>query len=85
MIDPQGQAIKWVKNMEISNGLKIIDLQQQDYLRTLETSIQYGKPVLLQNVKEVLDPSLAPVLNKAFTRIGNKDFYCFAIVKKVFC
>jgi len=72
MIDPQGQAIKWVKNMEMSNGLKIIDLQQQDYLRTLETSIQYGKPVLLQNVKEVLDPSLAPVLNKAFTRIGGR-------------
>ena len=32
-------------------GLKIIDLQQSDYLRTLENSIQFGNPVLLQNVQ----------------------------------
>ena len=32
-------------------GLKIIDLQQSDYLRTLENSVQFGNPVLLQNVQ----------------------------------
>ena len=79
MIDPQGQAIKWIKNMETKKvgrttsgdfflfgvpsrantsfhhsflqGLKIIDLQQSDYLRTLENSVQFGNPVLLQNVQ----------------------------------
>ena len=70
MVDPQGQAIKWIKNMEGARGLKIIDLQQHDYLRTLENSIQFGSPVLLQNIKEELDPSLAPVLNKAITKVG---------------
>nr|XP_039250408.1 dynein heavy chain 2, axonemal-like [Styela clava] len=72
MVDPQGQAIKWIKNMELKRGLKIIDLQQHDYLRTLENSIQFGTPVLLQNVQEELDPSLAPILNKALTKVGGR-------------
>lgn len=70
MVDPQGQAIKWIKNMEASRGLKVIDLQQSDYMRTLESAIQFGLPVVLQNVQEKLDPSLDPVLNKSLMRIG---------------
>jgi len=72
MVDPQGQAIKWIKNMEKNNGLKVIDLQQTDYLRTLENSIQFGNPVLLQNVQEELDPSLAPILNKSIVKRGGR-------------
>ena len=41
-----------------------------DYMRTLETAIQFGLPVLLQNVHEKLDPSLDPILNKSIVRIG---------------
>lgn len=41
-----------------------------DYLRVLENAIQFGNPVLLQNVQEDLDPSLNPVLNKSLTRMG---------------
>lgn len=52
-------------------GLKVIDLQQQsDNMRTLESAIQFGLPVVLQNVQEKLDPSLDPVLNKSLMRIG---------------
>ncbi|XP_071951094.1 dynein axonemal heavy chain 2-like isoform X2 [Antedon mediterranea] len=72
MVDPQGQAIKWIKNMEGTRQLKLIDLQQHDYLRTLENAIQYGFPVLLQNVQEELDPSLSPILNKAVVKTGNR-------------
>eukprot|EP00106_Octopus_bimaculoides_P014248 XP_014781690.1 PREDICTED: dynein heavy chain 2, axonemal-like [Octopus bimaculoides] len=71
MIDPQGQAIKWIKRMEGKNGLKIIDLQQSDFMRNLEKAIQYGLPVLLQNVQETLDPSLDPILFKSVVKIGN--------------
>lgn len=46
-IDPQGQANKWIKNMEKESGLKIIKLSDAKYLQILETSIQFGKPVLL--------------------------------------
>ena len=72
MVDPQGQAIKWIKNTETPKGLKIIDLQQHDFLRTLENAIQFGTPVLLQNIQEQLDPSLQPILNKAYTKVGGR-------------
>lgn len=45
-------------------------MQQADFLRTLENSIQFGTPVLLQNVQEELDPSLGPILNKALIKQG---------------
>ncbi|KAM7366101.1 hypothetical protein PAMP_015569 [Pampus punctatissimus] len=72
MVDPQGQALKWIKNMEMKRGLKVIDFQMPDYLRVLENAIQFGNPVLLQNVQEELDPSLNPILNKSLTRIGGR-------------
>ena len=45
MIDPQGQANKWVKNMEKSNNLHVIKLTNPDFVRTLENCIQFGTPV----------------------------------------
>ncbi|XP_071333968.1 dynein axonemal heavy chain 2 [Trachinotus anak] len=72
VVDPQGQALKWIKNMEMNRGLKVIDFQMPDYLRVLENAIQFGNPVLLQNVQEELDPSLNPILNKSLTRIGGR-------------
>ncbi|XP_035507000.1 dynein axonemal heavy chain 7 isoform X2 [Scophthalmus maximus] len=62
MIDPQGQAKKWVKNMEKANSLHIIKLSDADFVRTLENCIQFGTPVLLENVGEELDPILEPLL-----------------------
>lgn len=44
-----------------------------DYLQVLENAIQFGNPVLLQNVQEELEPSLNPVLNKSMTRIGPRN------------
>uniref|UniRef100_A0A3Q3KEU7 Dynein axonemal heavy chain 7 n=1 Tax=Monopterus albus TaxID=43700 RepID=A0A3Q3KEU7_MONAL len=62
MIDPQGQANKWVKKMEKANNLRVIKLSDADYVRTLENCIQFGTPVLLENVGEELDPILEPLL-----------------------
>uniref|UniRef100_A0A674D4I4 Dynein axonemal heavy chain 1 n=1 Tax=Salmo trutta TaxID=8032 RepID=A0A674D4I4_SALTR len=61
-IDPQGQANKWVKNMERDNGLDVMKLSDRDFLRSLENAIRFGKPCLLENVGEELDPALEPVL-----------------------
>ena len=46
MIDPQGQANRWIKNME-KGRLQVIKLSDADYIRTLENSIQFGNPVCL--------------------------------------
>jgi dynein heavy chain len=44
MIDPQGQANRWTKNMEADNNLKIIKQNQSSFVRTVESSIQFGNP-----------------------------------------
>ncbi len=45
MIDPQGQANKWIKNMEKTNSLQVIKLTDSDFVRSLENCIQFGTPV----------------------------------------
>ena len=70
MIDPQGQANKWIKNLEKSNKLAIVKLTDNTYIRTLENAIQFGTPVLLENVGEELDPSLEPILLKQTFKQG---------------
>ena len=64
MIDPQGQANRWTKNMERENHLSVIKLTDADYTRHLENCISFGNPLLLENVGEELDPSLEPLLLK---------------------
>jgi dynein heavy chain len=72
LIDPQGQANKWVRNMEKDHGLEVIKLTDRDFLRTLENAIRFGKPILLENVGEILDPALEPVLlRQTFKQGGN--------------
>lgn len=77
IIDPQCQAQKWIKNMEKSNQLQVIDFGQPDFVRTLEQALQFGKPVLLQNVLEQLDPVLMPILNRAIVKVGGGDIIKF--------
>ena len=50
--------------MEKANKLQVIKLSDPNYSRTLENAIQFGSPVLLENVGEELDPLLEPVLQK---------------------
>ncbi|GLI65190.1 hypothetical protein VaNZ11_008652 [Volvox africanus] len=69
-IDPQGLANKWIRNMEKDAGLQVIKLTDANYLRTLENAIQFGKPVLLENVMESLDASLEPLLQKQTFKQG---------------
>ncbi|XP_037539995.1 dynein heavy chain 12, axonemal [Nematolebias whitei] len=73
MIDPQGQANKWVKNSEKDNNLSVVKLTDADYIRTLENCIQFGTPLLLENVGEELDPSLEPLLLKQTFKQGGVD------------
>ncbi|XP_008252409.2 dynein axonemal heavy chain 6 [Oryctolagus cuniculus] len=81
MIDPQDQANRWIRNKESKSGLKIIKLTDSNFLRTLENSIRLGLPVLLEELKETLDPALEPILLKqtfisggrVLIRLGDSD------------
>ena len=59
--------------MEKERGVEVIKLTDGNYMRTLENSIQFGTPVLLENVGEELDPSLEPLLLKQVFRQAGVD------------
>jgi dynein heavy chain, axonemal len=63
-IDPQGEAYKWIKKHEEKHHLKIINFSETHYLKTIQTAIQSGYSVLLENVEEKLEPSIDSVLQK---------------------
>ena len=96
MIDPQMQAHSWIKAMERENELKIMRLVRKDegkaeeksikeakeMMRLLEACISNGKPLLIEDVSELLDPSIDPVLRKntfktqdgrILLRLGDQD------------
>ncbi|KAK2908777.1 hypothetical protein Q8A67_004614 [Cirrhinus molitorella] len=81
MIDPQDQANRWIRSKETKNGLKVIKLTDAGFLRTLENAIRLGMPVLLEELKETLDPALEPILLKqtfvsggrTLIRLGDSD------------
>ena len=72
MIDPQSQANKWVKQSEGKNSLKVVKLTQATFVRTIENAIQFGSPVLLENVGESIDPILDPILQKQIVTTGGQ-------------
>eukprot|EP00163_Fabomonas_tropica_P006846 TRINITY_DN1642_c1_g1_i1.p1 TRINITY_DN1642_c1_g1~~TRINITY_DN1642_c1_g1_i1.p1 ORF type:complete len:1696 (+),score=519.30 TRINITY_DN1642_c1_g1_i1:526-5088(+) len=72
IIDPQGQANSWIKKEEKANNLNVKDINSDDLLRTLENCIQYGVPVLLENVGEELDKALDPILGKEWYISGGR-------------
>lgn len=59
----------------LSNIFQVIKLTDADYIRTLENSIQFGNPVLLENVGEELDPSLEPLLLKQTFKQGMNQVF----------
>jgi len=76
LIDPQNQANLWIRKMEEENNLYTCK-PTDDYGRKLETCIQMGYPVLLENVGEELDPSLEPLLLRQIIKRGNLEVIKF--------
>jgi dynein heavy chain len=72
MIDPQGQANKWIRQMEAPNKLNVLKMSGE-YMRNMESAIQFGFPVLLEDVGEVLDATLEPLLLKQIFKQGGVD------------
>jgi len=64
LVDPQAQANKWVRNTEAVNQLSVLKLDSDDDMRRLENAIQFGQPILIENIGETLEPTLEPVLLK---------------------
>ncbi|KAJ0174233.1 hypothetical protein K1T71_010379 [Dendrolimus kikuchii] len=80
-IDPQTQALTWIKKKEAKNNLKVLSFNDPQFLRQLEMAIKYGMPVLFQDVNEYIDPVVDNVLEKnikvesgrAFVMLGSSE------------
>ncbi|XXQ39846.1 AAA+ ATPase domain-containing protein [Plasmodiophora brassicae] len=71
MIDPQGQAKKWIK---ANRGKQLVVIRQTNpnLLRALEGAIRNGNPVLVEDCDETLESSMDPILNKAVFSQGGR-------------
>jgi dynein heavy chain len=54
-------------------GLDVIKLSEKDYLRTLENGVRFGRIILLENILEVLDPALEPLLLQQTFKQGGQE------------
>ena len=83
LIDPQTQANTWIKNMESGDSRdrgaeaekkKLIVLRTSQSANEvnfkLENAIQFGMPVLLENITESIDVVYEPVLQKKIVKQG---------------
>jgi len=65
MIDPQGQAAKFVKRLgaqKFEAGMDVVKLSDKGFLQSFENAVRFGKWLLLEDVQETLDPALQPLL-----------------------
>ena len=69
-IDPQQQAVNWLKRGNAKTGMTVKTLNDSDFMKHLELAIQFGKAFLFESVGEELDPMLDPILEKAITVDG---------------
>ena len=67
-IDPQMQAVRWIKQREGKNLIgKIKTFSDADFLKQLELAVKYGLPFLFENVGKHLDPVIDNVLERRIT------------------
>ena len=79
MVDPQGQANRWIKSREaekiaLAHGMAITTLTNPRLKDWIEFTMGEGLVMLIENVENEIDPMLDPLLDKAIIKKG-KNFY----------
>jgi len=72
MIDPQSQAISWIKNREpelLERGF-VFTLSTPNLKDHLKVPLQDGCPVMIENIENEVDPMFDPLLEKQWIKKG---------------
>nr|KAJ3421295.1 hypothetical protein HK105_003977 [Polyrhizophydium stewartii] len=71
VIDPSGQALQFLSNEYKSKNITITSFRDNAFLKTLESALRFGNPILVQDVED-FDPILNSILNKELRRSGGR-------------
>ncbi|KAL3815567.1 hypothetical protein ACHAXA_000299 [Cyclostephanos tholiformis] len=79
LIDPQGQALSWIKNKErtnlpVWNGQNVVELSDPKLKDKLEFCMGEGKSLIVVGVEDEIDPMLDPVLAKEIIKKGSRMY-----------
>ena len=66
MIDPQSQAMNWIKQRETDMVARnfIFSMTNPNLKDLLKIPLQDGCPVMIENIENEVDPMLDPLLEK---------------------
>ena len=72
IIDPAGQATEFIKNYYASKKLNTTSFTDNNFLKTLESALRFGYPILVQDVEKI-DPIMNSLLNKEIHKQGGRN------------
>ncbi|CAK4711321.1 unnamed protein product [Aphanomyces euteiches] len=72
IIDPQLQAISWIREKEAPFNLQIVRMGQKFWIDKLKSAIGTKTAFLIENLGEKIDAILAPVIQRSTSKRGNR-------------
>ncbi|GAB0094127.1 Dynein heavy chain [Sergentomyia squamirostris] len=77
-IDPQQQALEWIKSMELKNDVRVTSFGDANFLHQLMDAIECGRPIVFEDIDDYVDLIIENVLVKNV--IHHPDGHQFVMV-----